>query len=309
MGALFGHRGHLLRVAGLFAAGVLAFLVLQALLVPEGFGVYGHYRAAALEENRDRPVSFAGRAACVECHSDVTDAMKGGRHAAIRCEASPRPARRSRREPGREEGGAPRQQGALRPLPRRQRGSARQVPAGGARGPHGGGGLHDVPRRPPAGPDEGGDEVSNDRRDFLARSGKLLFLTGAAQLAFESVLRGEPEAAELQHGRALVGNDHRHRQVHRLRQLRPGLRAGERRPPGYTSAPGWSATRWSGGHRAPARGLAHGGLRWIPSGRPRRRRKNFFVPKLCNHCADSPVRAGLPGRRHLRQPRWRRAGG
>ena len=32
-------------------------------------------------------MSFAGRAACVECHSDVPDAMKGGRHAAIRCEA------------------------------------------------------------------------------------------------------------------------------------------------------------------------------------------------------------------------------
>ena len=34
-----------------------------------------------------RPVAFAGRAACVECHSDVPDAMKGGRHAAIHCEA------------------------------------------------------------------------------------------------------------------------------------------------------------------------------------------------------------------------------
>jgi hypothetical protein len=87
MGVLFGHRGHLLRVAGLFAAGVLAFLVLQAFLVPKGFGVYGHYRAGALEENRVRPVAFAGRATCVECHSDVPDVMKGGRHAAIHCEA------------------------------------------------------------------------------------------------------------------------------------------------------------------------------------------------------------------------------
>lgn len=87
MGVLFGHKGHLLRVAGLFAAGVLAFLVLQAFLVPKGFGVYGHYRAGALEENRVRPVSFAGRAACVECHSDVPEAMKGGRHEAIHCEA------------------------------------------------------------------------------------------------------------------------------------------------------------------------------------------------------------------------------
>ena len=87
MGVLFKHTGHLLRVAGLFVAGVLAFLVLQAVLVPKGFGVYGHYRAGALEENRVRSVAFAGRAACVECHSDVPDAMKAGRHEAIRCVA------------------------------------------------------------------------------------------------------------------------------------------------------------------------------------------------------------------------------
>jgi predicted CXXCH cytochrome family protein len=87
MGDLFRHGGHLVRVAGLFLAGVLVFLVLQALLVPKGFGLYGHYRAGALEENRARPIKFAGREACVECHSDVPDAMTGGRHAAIRCEA------------------------------------------------------------------------------------------------------------------------------------------------------------------------------------------------------------------------------
>ena len=84
---LFGHKGHLVRVAALFLAGILAFMVLQALLVPKGFGVYGHYRAGAIEENRLRPVSFAGRAACVDCHSDVPDAMKGGKHAKVRCEA------------------------------------------------------------------------------------------------------------------------------------------------------------------------------------------------------------------------------
>jgi hypothetical protein len=87
MSRLFGHREHLVRVAALFLAGVLVFLVLQAVLVPKGFGLYGHYRAGALEENRTRPVAFAGRAACVECHAEVPEAAKGGRHAAIRCEA------------------------------------------------------------------------------------------------------------------------------------------------------------------------------------------------------------------------------
>jgi Cytochrome c554 and c-prime len=87
MGGLFGHKEHLVRVAGLFLCGVLAFLVLQGLLVPKGFGVYGHFRAGALDDNRARPVAFAGRAACVECHSDVADAQKGGKHEGVHCEA------------------------------------------------------------------------------------------------------------------------------------------------------------------------------------------------------------------------------
>lgn len=87
MGERFGHRGHLVRMAGLFGVGITGFFVLQALFVPKDFGVYGHYRAGALDENRVRPIAFAGRAACVECHSDVPDAAKGGRHEAIRCEA------------------------------------------------------------------------------------------------------------------------------------------------------------------------------------------------------------------------------
>ena len=87
MSGFFGHKEHLARMAALFGVGIVAFLVLQALLVPRSFGVYGHYRAKALEENRARPVAFAGRAACVECHSDVPDAMKGGPHAGVHCEA------------------------------------------------------------------------------------------------------------------------------------------------------------------------------------------------------------------------------
>lgn len=84
---VFGHREHLVRVAALFAAGVLVFVVLQALLVPEGFGLYGHYRAGALDDNRARPMAFAGRAACVECHEDAAAAAKGGGHERVRCEA------------------------------------------------------------------------------------------------------------------------------------------------------------------------------------------------------------------------------
>jgi len=87
MGRIFGHREHLVRVAGLFLAGIVVFVVLQALLIPEGFGRYGHYRAGALDDARVHPVAYAGRAACLECHPDAAEAAKGGGHAGVRCEA------------------------------------------------------------------------------------------------------------------------------------------------------------------------------------------------------------------------------
>jgi hypothetical protein len=85
--APIGHYGHLVRVAALFGAAVLVFVLVQGYLVPDDFGVYGHYRAGALEDNRNLPLVHAGRAACVECHVDVPEAAAGGAHAEIHCEA------------------------------------------------------------------------------------------------------------------------------------------------------------------------------------------------------------------------------
>lgn len=83
----FRDAEHLLRLAGLFLAGVVAFLAARALLVPADFGDYGHYRAGALDDNRDRRLSHAGREACAECHGDVVAARHGSRHERIGCES------------------------------------------------------------------------------------------------------------------------------------------------------------------------------------------------------------------------------
>lgn len=84
---LLENKEHLVRMAGLFAAGLVVFLVMQALLVPEGFGVYGHFRAGALEDNRKRALTYAGRASCSECHSDEAARVGGGKHASVGCES------------------------------------------------------------------------------------------------------------------------------------------------------------------------------------------------------------------------------
>ena len=77
---------HLLRLAGLFAAGALVFVLVRATLVPDDFGVYGHYRAGALDDGRAKPVAYAGQAACADCHEDVVTMRADSGHAKVACE-------------------------------------------------------------------------------------------------------------------------------------------------------------------------------------------------------------------------------
>ena len=99
MEGFFRHKGHLVRVAVLFAAGILVFLGLQALLVPRGFGAYGHYRPGALDDNRARPLAHAGRAACLDCHADVWETLQKGKHGQVHCEACHGPLARHAEDP------------------------------------------------------------------------------------------------------------------------------------------------------------------------------------------------------------------
>jgi predicted CXXCH cytochrome family protein len=87
MSRFLHNKEHLARMAALFCFGLAAFVVVRQLLVPQGFGVYGHYRAGALFDNMNVPARYAGAAACADCHSAVVDARKGSKHASIGCEA------------------------------------------------------------------------------------------------------------------------------------------------------------------------------------------------------------------------------
>lgn len=80
------HYQHVVRMAGLFVLGIVAFLGLRAVAVPPDFGVYGHYRASALELNAEKPLVHAGRAACADCHPDIIETRTGGKHERIGCE-------------------------------------------------------------------------------------------------------------------------------------------------------------------------------------------------------------------------------
>ncbi|MEI2811083.1 MAG: multiheme c-type cytochrome [Nocardioides sp.] len=78
---------HLLRLALLFAAGIAIFLVIRAFLLPAGFGELGHFRTGAIAANQQKPLHFAGRAACDECHSEVVTQLAASKHLKVGCES------------------------------------------------------------------------------------------------------------------------------------------------------------------------------------------------------------------------------
>jgi hypothetical protein len=77
---------HLFRLAAIFVAAVLVFAIARAELVPKDFGKYGHYRPAAIDDVRARPIRHAGQKACAECHVDVIETRTAARHKALSCE-------------------------------------------------------------------------------------------------------------------------------------------------------------------------------------------------------------------------------
>lgn len=77
---------HAYPVLAIVGVGVITALAVRHALVPKTFGEYGFYRAAALDDEMDRPSRHAGRAACKECHEDVVALHAKDVHASVECE-------------------------------------------------------------------------------------------------------------------------------------------------------------------------------------------------------------------------------
>ncbi|MCX5795530.1 MAG: multiheme c-type cytochrome [Elusimicrobia bacterium] len=78
---------HLLRVAAVFVLVISAFFAARHFLVPETFGKYGHYRAAAATEMASMPLHYAGEPACLRCHPEQAKAKAGAGHRGVHCES------------------------------------------------------------------------------------------------------------------------------------------------------------------------------------------------------------------------------
>ena len=74
------------RLAIVFAVAIAALIGARSFLVPASFGEFGHYRAAAVDSIAARPVQYAGRQECEECHDDVAAQRLAGNHRGVACE-------------------------------------------------------------------------------------------------------------------------------------------------------------------------------------------------------------------------------
>ena len=83
----FKNAEHLIRVAVVFLAGVVVFVLIRGMIVPKSFGQYGHYRGDALAEIAARPPAFAGHQQCETCHEEILNIKKTGKHINVACEA------------------------------------------------------------------------------------------------------------------------------------------------------------------------------------------------------------------------------
>lgn len=63
------------------------YLTARSFLTPKSFGELGWYRADALGEVASHPISYGGKKACDECHSEEYQKLIQGDHKTLSCEA------------------------------------------------------------------------------------------------------------------------------------------------------------------------------------------------------------------------------
>jgi len=96
----FKNAEHLIRVALVFIAGLVLFVVVRGMIVPKSFGQYGHYRGDALNDIAAHNPVYAGRELCETCHSEIADIKKTGKHSIVGCEACHGPLGKHAADPG-----------------------------------------------------------------------------------------------------------------------------------------------------------------------------------------------------------------
>jgi hypothetical protein len=80
------------RLSILFIVAIIIPFLLREILIPSDFGIYGHYRASAVDEIISQEIRYAGGEVCFECHDDVVEIKNEGYHRNVSCEVCHGPA-------------------------------------------------------------------------------------------------------------------------------------------------------------------------------------------------------------------------
>lgn len=80
-------KAHLVRLALVLGAALVAFLVIKALVVPSSWNYEGWYRGDALALNESYEVVYGGNDSCVACHQEINTELAEFKHQALSCES------------------------------------------------------------------------------------------------------------------------------------------------------------------------------------------------------------------------------
>ncbi len=83
---LFGLPDQVVRIVVIFTLGLTALVTLRNRFIPETFGELGHYRAAAIDLNANKPIRYVGWQTCYDCHDDVVEKKAASYHRLLSCE-------------------------------------------------------------------------------------------------------------------------------------------------------------------------------------------------------------------------------
>jgi len=80
------YNSHLIKlVIAMVVAGVVG-LIARQVFMPEGMGLYGHYRGADIEDQKNVAIRLQTNESCFQCHKPIRRIHKAGVHKTVSCE-------------------------------------------------------------------------------------------------------------------------------------------------------------------------------------------------------------------------------
>lgn len=80
------YNSHLIRIIVVLVVLAVVGIVVRAMVLPKSFGLYGHYRADAIQDEINRPIRNGTNASCLVCHPYIRQMHLEGVHRTVSCE-------------------------------------------------------------------------------------------------------------------------------------------------------------------------------------------------------------------------------